>query len=54
MVQKSYPVNILSDVTCSTSKCNRRLKLRIVEETEHKICFSCHKVKERQRGHFMK
>lgn len=58
MPKKSCSFNILSDVTCATRGCDRKLKKRIVEKNLGRnkplFCFSCHKDREGTKGHAMR
>lgn len=54
-MRKSHAFNILSDTSCITPSCDKKIKLRLVKATQKpRRCFKCHKRVQAARGHFIK
>ena len=51
-MKKTYPHTELSDKVCKHPNCNKKLKLRLVEEKQNvSLCYKHHCEKEAKRGH---
>lgn len=53
-MKKTHKFNEMSNVTCPMPGCTNKIKQRILEQKEKpSICFACHVVAEKNRGHVM-
>ena len=52
-MKKSHRQDELSDRVCANPACNKRIKLRMVEQCDARFCYDCYCKREANRGHMV-